>query len=42
MDKIVQGFDAEAGQVYKYEHVQPEVQVAVDWPYSVGIEGDIE
>jgi hypothetical protein len=37
MDKVVQAFDPETGQVYKNEHGQPKVQVPVGWPNSEGL-----
>jgi len=42
MDKIVQAFDPETGQVYKDEQNQLEVQVVVDWPVSTGLKGGEE
>jgi hypothetical protein len=37
MDKIVQAFDPETGQVYKDEQDLLKVQVVVDWPVSTGL-----
>jgi hypothetical protein len=34
MDKIVQAFDPETGQVHKNEKGQLKVQLVVDWPIS--------
>jgi len=42
MDKIVQAFDPNTGQVYKDEKGQLKVQVVVDWPISEGILGGEE
>jgi hypothetical protein len=39
MDKIVQAFDRETGQVYKDEQGQLKVQVVVDWPINAGLKG---
>jgi hypothetical protein len=37
MDKIVQAFDPQTGQVYKVEQGQLKVQVVVDWPINAGL-----
>ena len=37
MEKIVQSFDPETGQVYKDEQGRLKVQVVVDWPISSGL-----
>jgi hypothetical protein len=42
MEKIVQSFDPETGQVYKDEQGQLKVQVVVDWPISDGLRGGKE
>jgi len=42
MNKIVQAFDPETGQVNKDEQGQLKVQVVVDWPISVGLMGGEE
>jgi hypothetical protein len=42
MNKIVQAFDPETGQVRKHEKGQLEVQVVVDWPISAGLSGGEE
>ena len=42
INKIVQAFDPETGQVYKNEHGLLKVQVVVDWPISAGISGGRE
>ena len=39
MDKIVQAFDPETGQVHKNEQGQLKVQLVVDWPISQGLSG---
>ena len=42
MDKIVQAFNPETGEVYKDEQGQLKVHVVVDWPISAGLKGDKE
>ena len=42
IDKIVQAFDPETGQVRKDEQGQLKVQVVVDWPISTGLSGGEE
>ena len=42
MDKIVQAFDYQTGQVRKDEQGKLKVQVVVDWPISAGKMGDKE
>jgi hypothetical protein len=42
MDKILQAFDPETGQVRKDEQGKLKVQLVVDWPISAGITGDKE
>ena len=42
MDKILQAFDPETGQVYRDEEGQLKVQVVIDWPISAGILGGRE
>jgi hypothetical protein len=37
MQKIVEAFDPETGQVYKDEQGQLRMQVVVDWPISAGL-----
>jgi hypothetical protein len=39
VDKFVQAFDPQTGQVYKDEQGQLKVQVAVDWPINGGLKG---
>jgi len=39
MDKIVEAFDPETGQVYKDEQGQVKVQFVIDWPGSDGLKG---
>jgi len=39
MEKIVQAFDPEIGQVHKDEQGQLKVQVVTDWPISTGLSG---
>jgi len=42
IDKIVQAFDPETGQVHKNEQGQLKVQVIRDWPISTGLRGGAE
>jgi len=42
MNKIVQAFDPETGQVHKDEQGQLKVQVVIDWPVSAGLSSDEE
>jgi len=42
MDKIVEAFDPETGQVYKDEQGRLKVQVVVDWPICTGLKRDKE
>jgi len=42
MDKIVQAFDPETGQVHKDEQGQLKVQVVIDWPVCCGLRSGIE
>ena len=42
IDKIVQAFDPETGQVHKDEQGQLKVQVGIDWPVSTGLTGGEE
>ena len=40
MDKTVQAFDPETGQVHKDEQGQLNVQVAIDWPIRAALKRD--
>jgi len=42
MEKIVQAFDPETGQVHEDEQGQLKVQVVTDWPISTGLSGGEE
>jgi hypothetical protein len=42
MEKIVQAFDPETGQVYKDDQGQLKVQVVVDWPINTFLKGENE
>jgi hypothetical protein len=42
MDKIVEAFDLETGQVREDEKVELNIQEAVDWPVSAGLKGGEE
>ena len=37
MDKILEVFDPETGQVYRDEQGQLKIQVVVDWPFTAGL-----
>ena len=42
MDKIVEAFDPETGQVYKDDEGEPKIRQVVDWPVSAGLTGGAE
>jgi hypothetical protein len=42
LDKIVESFDPETGQVHKDEQGKLKIQVVVDWPFTAGFQCDKE
>ena len=42
MEKLVQDFDPETGQVHKNEQGQLKVKVVKDWPVTTGLMGGEE
>jgi len=42
MDKIMEAFDPETGQVFKDDKGEPKIRKVVDWPVSAGLTGEAE